>query len=82
MSITTSITFNNKTRRYGFYIGIGNQGSGAPLVDTTITIVRNSETGEEIECYKGKGLLLTPWKRNQYNETLPQKTLVVGFASR
>lgn len=70
---------NRKVYNCGIYIGIGNQAAGAPLIDSTMTVIRKHDSQTELFRFKGKGLLLTPWRRNQYGESLPQKMLVVGI---
>ena len=53
-----------------------NQASGAPLVDKAFAQDVYSRK------YKGWAILLTPWKRNRYGESLLQKALVVGWRCR
>lgn len=76
MTFGISFGIGSRTIRYGFYIGIDRQCAGAPLVDQTTTVVRNAENNAELARYKGKGILLTPWKRNQYGDREAQKMLV------
>ncbi len=65
-----------------FYIGFHNQSSGAPFADSCTTITRRKSDNVEIARYRGRCFLLTPWRRNKYNESLPQKALVLAIASK
>jgi hypothetical protein len=49
------------------------QAHGAPLVD------RAYQTDQTGNRYEGFAILLQPWKRNQYRESLPQRALVIGW---
>ena len=65
-------------KRMGFKFGklmvtTVTQGSGAPFIDGAFT------TDAEGLRYKGVAILLLPWKRNQYGESLPQLALVLGW---
>ena len=48
------------------------QGGHAPLVDRCFV---EEEHGKKFE---GIAILLTPWRRNQWGESLPQTALVFG----
>lgn len=49
------------------------QGIGAPLIDKAF--IRDKEGNG----YKAIAILLLPWKKNQYGESLIQKALVIGW---
>lgn len=49
-----------------------NQGQGAPLIDKCYT------QDKEGRYYIGVAILLQPWKRNKYGESLPQRCLVIA----
>lgn len=49
------------------------QASGAPLIDKAF---QESENGNR---YESIAILLQPWRRNKYNESLPQNALVIGW---
>ncbi len=49
------------------------QGHGAPLADKCTSIDNKRRS------YKGRAILLQPWKRNGYGESLPQIALVIGW---
>ena len=51
----------------------GNQAGGAPLIDRAMS---STEDGRR---YMGYGMLLAPWRRNRYGESLPQRMLVIGW---
>ena len=48
------------------------QGSGAPLIDKCLTCAIDGT------LYKGVAILLSPWKRNSYGESLEQVALVLS----
>jgi len=49
------------------------QGSGAPFIDKAFI------TDSEKNHYEGYAVLLNPWKRNRYGESLIQKAFVFGY---
>lgn len=50
-----------------------NQAQGAPWVDRCWS---RTPSGE---CFAGIAILLTPWRRNRFGETLMQRALVIGW---
>lgn len=66
-----------KARIFGkLCITFCNQGAAAPLLDYCNV---NTEDGR---MFFGRALLLTPWRRDQYRESLPQRALVIAWESR
>ena len=65
------------------YIGLTNQGLGAPLFDecTTYSEVFDKATGIIIKTYtyRGYAVHLTPWRVNKYGERLSSKALVIAW---
>ena len=57
-----------------------NQRLGSPFIDRSTTICREKKTfGRLLWRANGFAVLLTPWRRNEYRESLPQKALVIGW---
>ena len=54
-------------------VTIANQGGAAPFVDRC----RSESTDGRV--FWGVLILLTPWRRNRYGESLPQRGLVLGW---
>ena len=50
-----------------------NQAQGAPLVDTCFT------RDKEGRSYKGWAILLKPWRRNRFGESLYQPAFVIAW---
>ena len=48
-------------------------------MDSATTVNREIATKKEVWRGRGKSFLLTPWRRNQYGEALPQRALTIGF---
>ena len=66
--------FPRKAHVFGkLVISTCNQASGAAFIDRAFT--------EDIEGhqYASVAILLTPWKRNRFGESLPQLALVIGW---
>lgn len=51
----------------------GMQGGGAPFVD------KCRSAAEDGRVFWGVMILLTPWRRNRFGESLPQRGLVLGW---
>lgn len=58
-------------------VTVTNQGAGAPLADRCWT--REKGGGR---VWRGRAILLTPWRRDRYGASLMQKALVVGWLHR
>jgi hypothetical protein len=66
---------NNRSIRVGrLIVTTAMQGGGAPLFDRCRVEDRDGW------AYYGWLMLLTPWRRNRYGESKPQRGLVVGWA--
>lgn len=61
------------------YAVISNQAGGAPFMDSATTVTREVVSKREVWRGRGKSFLLTPWRRNKYGESLPQKALTIGI---
>lgn len=52
------------------------QAAGAPFCDLV------SGTDQQGRRYRGRCFLLTPWRRNRFGESVPQRALVVGWRTK
>lgn len=52
------------------------QSEGAPFVDKCFT---KTEDGRR---FRGHAVLLTPWRRNRYGESVIQRALVIAWKAR
>jgi hypothetical protein len=59
-----------------FIITTCTQPTGAPIIDDSFT--HDQEKNE----YISKTILLTPWKKNKYNEHVSQRALTIGIRRR
>lgn len=79
---TDAVTPRRRRGRAAYTIGrlvltTVSQGGHAPLADRCGgTILEGKHEGR---AYWGRAILLTPWRRDKYGETLPQRAFVIGW---